>query len=339
MDGTISEGTEALKRRSFGDPFSAARSHTSAWQPLQAGLVRNKLGERPGKAYTHSPRRAPPFAWNPAADEADRIFGDVTGWSAVTKRSAASLLPLVPKPPAEDLQGLYALCGGSEEALITHLAKVHGVPPQDLAPTVLSWLAERPEIPPPSRQRSAPPVLAAVDNKGGRAPSILRGVARTRPPPQSAAADIGRSSLDSELAAAMRAVDTRLNKAPARHKDWSSVPLPGDVTGLQKSASQVSLDSSSWLELSASNSVPNAWLGYPLEGVPEEQDGHEGAAISRYNLRHAGRLQNSVNRAPEAPPTSLVTRGRASSELFSSSSRSHLRTLAKYPWAGSNGRL
>ena len=342
MDGTITEGTEALKRRAFGDPFSPARSHASAWQPLQVGEVRNKLGDRPGKAYNHPPRRAPPFVWNPAADEADRIFGEVTGWSSAGKQSSGGFIPLLPKPPAEDLQGLYALCGGSEDALINHLAKVHGLPPQDLAPTILLWLADTPEIPPPSRQRSAPPVLAVTGSAGGRAASILRGVPRARPPPQSAAGDIGRSSSDSELAAAMRAVDTRLNRTPARHKDWSSVPLPGDTTPIHRHAAAMGASPSSsslWLGFSASNNVPNAWLGYPLDGVPEDQEGHEGAAVSNYLQRSAGRLHASMNRPPEVPPTTLVTRGRASSEMVSSLSRSHLRTLTKYPWSGSAGRL
>ena len=34
----------------------------------------------------HSPRRDAPFTWNPAPDEADRVFGDVGGWSVASNQ-------------------------------------------------------------------------------------------------------------------------------------------------------------------------------------------------------------------------------------------------------------
>ena len=121
--------------RDFGDPFSPAKSHAQAWQPLESWAERPKLG-RPGKAYMHSPRREAPFTWNPAPDEADRVFGDVRGWSAASNHrlGGSGFMPpgvatttaatpaddgkgapvLLPAPPTQDLIALYALCGGSE---------------------------------------------------------------------------------------------------------------------------------------------------------------------------------------------------------------------------------
>ena len=254
---------------------------------------------------------------------------------------------LLPAPPTQDLIALYALCGGSEEALTVHLAKIRGVPPEQLAPTVHSWLVDLKAsgLPPPSRQRSAPSILAPnvagrIHEAGTTNNSNQARAGAMRPLPQSAAADLRRPS-GGELTAAMRALDKRLNRTPVRQKDWSSVPLPRGESGasLQNGRSG----------LLGSNRVSSVWQGYPfdagtLEQVPEEgppslpppphhpaappasRIDHEADAASRYlRLSGSGRL-HSINKPPDVLAPELMT-------------RNSLGSMYKYPWAGSNGRF
>ena len=229
-----------------------------------------------------------------------------------------------------------------------HLAKIRGVPPEQLAPTVHSWLVDLEAfgIPPPSRQRSAPSILAPtvagrIREAGSSTTNDSQADAGAmRPLPQSAAADLRRPS-GGELTAAMRALDKRLNRTPVRQKDWSSVPLPRGESGpsLQNGSSG----------LLGSYSVSSVWQGYPfeagtLEQVPEEGSASlpppphpaapptassidpEADAASRYlRLSGSGRL-HSINKPPDVLAPELMTRNSVGS-------------MYKYPWAGSNGRL
>ena len=58
-------------------------------------------------------------------------------------------------PTPEELFRLLKLCG-SEALVAKHLAKVFDVPFEAVAPVVHEWVQNLPEVPPPSRQRSAP---------------------------------------------------------------------------------------------------------------------------------------------------------------------------------------
>ena len=76
-----------------------------------------------------------------------------------------------------------------------HLAKIRGVPPEQLAPTVHSWLVDLKAsgLPPPSRQRSAPSILAPnvagrIHEAGTTNNSNQARAGAMRPLPQSAAA-------------------------------------------------------------------------------------------------------------------------------------------------------
>ena len=122
-------------------------------------------------------------------------------------------------PAAEDLMGLYQLCG-SEEKVVEYLARLNGIPAETIAPIVRSWISGLPKLPVPSRQRSAPPVLnppfasvaAAVAKAVSGAPAAARSSTQLPPqvmkivPPSSAPA---RGSAG--VVAAFRALDSRLN--------------------------------------------------------------------------------------------------------------------------------
>ena len=60
-------------------------------------------------------------------------------------------------PSLEDLFGLRKLCG-SDTAVIEYFANWYGMEADAIAPTIQGWLANCPDVPPPSRQRSAPAV-------------------------------------------------------------------------------------------------------------------------------------------------------------------------------------
>ena len=117
-------------------------------------------------------------------------------------------------PSEEELFKLLKLCG-SEEQVVIFLARTFGLAPQQIAPTVMSWLAALPAVPPPSRQRSAPPDLspesyAALSpasfyrRQANRVPDILP----IRTPPPSAPVHSG-----TELMASIRSIDWRLNRS------------------------------------------------------------------------------------------------------------------------------
>ena len=116
----------------------------------------------------------------------------------------------------EELHRLLKLCG-SEKGVVDYLAKAYGLPSASIAPVVMDWLSELPAIAPPSRMRSAPghlapssfdPInLSAEPIKPlplGRPSQVQMLPIRTPP----ITAPVGASN----IAAAMRAIDGRLNK-------------------------------------------------------------------------------------------------------------------------------
>ena len=126
---------------------------------------------------------------------------------------------VVVRPPEEDLYGLYTLCGGDERLIIEHLAKVFERAPEDIAQTVRSWLADLPAVPPPSRQRSAPPMIAPSTRlaSSSRAYPLPKNV-----PPLSA------PTTSHDLVAAMRALDNRLNRS-TRTGDVAAQPASSSL--------------------------------------------------------------------------------------------------------------
>jgi hypothetical protein len=157
-------------------------------------------------------------------------------------RKAAELgvpVPTAPAPPApapsvvaappsfEDIRALYELCGGRALEVVLTLAKCWGERPEDIAPTVCSWLVDMPPILPPSRSRSAPPVLppamkarlssARPQRTSAHARSSIWSRSATSGPVAVTApvrAGTGRR-LDSALAG-LHAANTRLNGAASR---------------------------------------------------------------------------------------------------------------------------
>ena len=126
-------------------------------------------------------------------------------------------------PEQADLYALWRLCG-TPDKVVHHIARSLSLVPSAIAPTVKQWLAELPEVPPPSRQRSAPAVLApSMQARLVAAATPLqqlqRGqradVLRLKTPPASAPALPGAR----DVTAAMRALDARLNRT-ARNGQW-----------------------------------------------------------------------------------------------------------------------
>jgi len=110
-------------------------------------------------------------------------------------------------PSVEDLTKLYELCGGDDDQVIAHLAKLFGLPPEAIASTVRTWLKMLPAVPPPSRQRSAPAVMAAEVGPLGVPKKAGMGSQMVKIQPPASAPVPGR-----EVIAAMRALDSRINK-------------------------------------------------------------------------------------------------------------------------------
>ena len=73
--------------------------------------------------------------------------------------SSKTVLVSASPPSMEDLQALYALCGGNEAEVVVLLSRMWRLPREEIRPNVLSWLRclPRPEL--PSRSRSAPAIL------------------------------------------------------------------------------------------------------------------------------------------------------------------------------------
>ena len=97
---------------------------------------------------------------------------------------------------------------------MAYLARLYGVPAHSIAMTVRSWLAALPSVPPPSRQRSAPPIVGlsrmapsvpSPSYSGQHRPPEIMKVAQ--PPPS--APVLGN---DKNVVAAMKALDMRLNR-------------------------------------------------------------------------------------------------------------------------------
>jgi hypothetical protein len=138
-------------------------------------------------------------------------------------------------PSPEELFKLLRLVGGSHDQVVALLAKQYDLPPDVIAPTVLGWLEQLPEAPPPSRQRSAPPNLAPSNVvhrfPSSKGPEILP----IKTPPSTAPAVAARGNMTG-LMAAMRAVDSRLNQstqASFSHKAKASEAPMGAVGGQQ----------------------------------------------------------------------------------------------------------
>ena len=191
----------------------------------------------------------------------------------------------LPNPDPDDLYGLYKLCG-SEDAVVEHIAKACGVEPVQIRQQILACLAQLPEVPPPSRQRSAPPVVApeqrVLAQTAANSNSLFRGgstggpdVLRVRAPPQSAPATGSRG----DIAAAMRALDSRLNQSSRARFSHRAAEVDMALPGPPSAAA-------AWAGMPNSAAVGPVWLGMP--GVPEESEQADGdEAASRYLERSA----------------------------------------------------
>jgi len=119
-------------------------------------------------------------------------------------------------PTPDDLFGLLKLCG-SEKGVIDYLARLWNMEASTIAPTVRIWIKALPAVPPPSRQRSAPPLISPAVSAFAlaRAPAAQRAmrppdVMRVEPPPSAPV----QSSREAVIAA-MRGLDARLNQNAA----------------------------------------------------------------------------------------------------------------------------
>ena len=274
-------------------------------------------------------RRLPSWGGTHGSDGACRLDDSLDDFAlnAVVDAIAckAGNNPVLSPPPAEDLHALYKLCGGSEGLLAHHLAKIYGVTPSELSPTVASWLIGVPEIVPPSRQRSAPPVMApeARCNAGARnEPGLLppSSALPTGAPPLSAPAAARLCGQD--LMLAMRAIDARLNHSASSARDSS-----WDARLCSLPQSRVVAPARSTVIGGPALAAPSrGWLA--LQRVPEETPvtGEQSAgrdpsvaaarylqrtsdddAASRY-LEHAYGIHDAARLAaplPSVPPTQL----------------------------------
>ena len=197
---------------------------------------------------------------------------------------------------------------GSEEKVIEYIAKQYGLSVDQVAPTVKGWLAALPAVPPPSRQRSAPPLLAL--NASANASSLRRHqynnvpsraeVIPIKPPP--ASAPTGASS--AEVMAAMRSLDARLNARNAGRA------LPDQSGARRIERHQLAL---------LPPSVPENGPLMVFDAKPQEATGQQAAdeALAAYMQRsvlvhNAGRLANagvgSNPTAQEAVRSNWMTR-------------------------------
>ena len=120
-------------------------------------------------------------------------------------------------PTPADLLGLLKLCG-SEDSVVDYLARVWGMDASTIAPTVRGWIKALPAVPPPSRQRSAPPAApsfgapststAVLNLRGKQQPenNVIQ-ICRIKTPPASAPVKPSAPALMS----AIRAVNARLS--------------------------------------------------------------------------------------------------------------------------------
>lgn len=76
----------------------------------------------------------------------------------MTHPTAPSVARAIIAPSLDDLFGLRKLCG-SDIGVIEYLANWYDMEADAIAPTVQGWLANCPDVQPPSRQRSAPGAL------------------------------------------------------------------------------------------------------------------------------------------------------------------------------------
>lgn len=140
--------------------------------------------------------------------------------------AAIGFLDKLPVPSATDLYALTRLCG-DVPAVAQYLSGLYQCDRTMLEPIVRSWykVANVPPVVPPSRQRSAPPVLAPAAQVQDASVTAVPMV-----PP--ASAPLVRAASSAELIASLRRVDARLNRQPSNaHKlnqSLSVASLPED---------------------------------------------------------------------------------------------------------------
>ena len=218
-------------------------------------------------------------------------------------------------PSLEDLYALRALCG-SEEGTIAHLARCFDIPAETCAPVVHEWLEALPPIPPPSRQRSAPPVLAPAAHAriaaalasatGADIPSPFAAASSSlRIPPGSAPPAPGSGP---GVIAAMRALDARLNNSTRSSHQHPGLPpsVPEDAP--------VSYMPESYLKPRASGGKAVADDG---PGVSESETlAAYGAYVERRALVHGQSkhlaptsFSSNSGEGKDAVPSTWMTRG------------------------------
>jgi len=172
----------------------------------------------------------------------DKLFGDATTFElhkALYKTGIDQNLALTPPtlepperaaparlhqqvdaapPSAQDLYALYRLCGGSAIEVVEFLARLWGENPAAIADVVFSWLVELPSVPPPpSRSRSAPPVLP---------PAIRQRLASAAPP-----TPLPKSLMPWERALAVRAGNVPGTRLVGRHAEIGPIAESAPVRG------------------------------------------------------------------------------------------------------------
>ena len=189
---------------------------------------------------------------------------------------------MIAVPTAADLHGLLKLCG-SEDATIAYLARVYGMPVDDIAPTFRAWIANLPPLPPPSRQRSAPPNMSAAAGAAAAAAAFFsstqRGTAAAAtgvggvqvmqvvpPPPSAPAACGGSGERSKELVFAMKALNSRLNVS-SRGLAMDRPPLASTTNSLKQQQQQL------MVKRRGGSSTTTNFLSSSLAPWPEEEGG------------------------------------------------------------------
>lgn len=198
-------------------------------------------------------------------------------------------VPEIHAPTPEDLFGLLKLCGSGDK-VIAYLANLWEISPVTIGPTVKGWLNNLPEVPPPSRQRSAPPLLNPAEaalrarlaaanvshrQRGKMGPPE---VMRVDPPPSAPV----RSTRE-DVIAAMRGLDTRLNNSTqAKRYNLLHAPSQPQRANLRVGFQAVPEDDVLNLAPAAVHELHRQAGKYGLAGAPMVDD-----AAAAYVMRHA----------------------------------------------------
>lgn len=185
-------------------------------------------------------------------------------------------------PSVDDLFALYRLCGGDSERVVELLSRLWSTQPEAIRPTVLAWIGGLPATyKPPSRSRTAPPVLpqwfmsagqraaAAARSGRGRMGAAGRGAtlalpAGVKPPPLSAPAASGAAASELprsfDMIALKNAVDKGASKLPQRVDRLALASLPEAAT--------VSIPAAEWMAPrgAARQPPPQPGNGFPARG-------------------------------------------------------------------------